>query len=345
MDSSVDRCAHNWALLKKAAIATGAFPGVLASQSIDRRLSDYLFPPIPGASEVPLGYDFASFDQDSIIKTLNVDGGVTNNNPYELATRYLEGLSPFPPLASGRDDLKHLDRALVTISPFPLNIPAMWTNQNVSTRVTSILLKVVAVLLTQSRFLTETAPGLWAKHKSGFRFVIEPTLPIASRALGAFAGFLDYTFRVHDYQLGRRACQKFLKSHFALPVSNSVIRDGLDAAAEARRMVLNKFALPSPPGLDSEAFVPIIPLCGPAAAIIPRPDSPTFDSRNVEDIAKRAKGRAKAILNKATRNSPLWFKLIVEPQLQIMISLSEPFIRRWMIAELEKSGLRQRRQR
>ena len=41
----------------------------------------------------------------------------------------------------------------------------------------------------------------------------------------AFGGFLAKEFRDHDYQLGSRNCQWFLKRHFGLLLANVVIQD------------------------------------------------------------------------------------------------------------------------
>jgi hypothetical protein len=54
---------------------------------------------------------------------------------------------------------------------------------------------------------------------------LPPALQCAS--LGAFGGFFERGFRAHDYALGRRNCQKFLRDHFILPVDNPIIGAGL----------------------------------------------------------------------------------------------------------------------
>jgi hypothetical protein len=72
----------------------------------------------------------------------------------------------------------------------------------------------------------------------------EPAL--ACGALYAFGGFIDEQFREHDFQLGRRNCQWFLRKHFMLHPSNPVF--GAEADANA------------PEGAER----PIIPLVGTA---------------------------------------------------------------------------------
>jgi hypothetical protein len=45
--------------------------------------------------------------------------------------------------------------------------------------------------------------------------------PIASGMLGGFGGFLSEVFRRHDFQLGRRNCQKFLRETFIIPLEDA----------------------------------------------------------------------------------------------------------------------------
>ncbi len=51
---------------------------------------------------------------------------------------------------------------------------------------------------------------------------------MASAILGGFGGFLAEAFRRHDFYLGRRNCQAFLRWHFALPETNRLF-DGFAA--------------------------------------------------------------------------------------------------------------------
>ena len=92
------------------------------------------------------------------------------------------------------------------------------------------------------------------------RWVISPSIDdttrnaLASACLGAFGGFLAKEFRDHDYQLGRRNCQWFLKQHFALPTSNVVIAD-----YAPNEGILQRFGTCLP---DGSRTLPLIPLLG-----------------------------------------------------------------------------------
>jgi hypothetical protein len=81
--------------------------------------------------------------------------------------------------------------------------------------------------------------------------------PIASGTLGGFGGFLSKKFRMHDFQLGRRNCQQFLRRYFSIPVSacshNPVFSHY--TSEELERFSFEK---------DGKKHMPVIPLVGSA---------------------------------------------------------------------------------
>jgi hypothetical protein len=50
------------------------------------------------------------------------------------------------------------------------------------------------------------------------------------RRVGGLWRVFERKFRAHDYQLGRRNCQRFLEKHFVLPLDNPIIARGLETA-------------------------------------------------------------------------------------------------------------------
>jgi hypothetical protein len=79
---------------------------------------------------------------------------------------------------------------------------------------------------------------------------------IASGLLGGFGGFVARSFRDHDFQLGRRNCQWFLRSSFALPEANPIIKSWLPSVDRKR--------FEAHGGKDRRAYYCLIPLCGAA---------------------------------------------------------------------------------
>ena len=78
-------------------------------------------------------------------------------------------------------------------------------------------------------------------------------------------GFLSEAFRRHDYQLGRRNCQQFLRKHFVLSERHPLFQGTCPPAALARYAVYRSldgrevWTYPHQ-GKEGECYLPIIPL-------------------------------------------------------------------------------------
>jgi predicted acylesterase/phospholipase RssA len=215
-----------WDQLSLAALSTGAFPIALLSRLM--RLSNpyydsrwYGAPPRPSYVK-RIGEPTAEGDY------LFVDGGVTNNEPFEIARRAL---------TNDPSGLLHNDpngatasRALVMIDPFPSDTTAEYTR--LQQELGPLVARLLAALLNQSRFRAEDLLGALDLDVRS-RFIIaplreqitpssgKPTPPmLACAPLQAFGGFLHKGFRQHDFELGRHNCQQFLQQWFTLPASN-----------------------------------------------------------------------------------------------------------------------------
>jgi Patatin-like phospholipase len=220
-----------WDLFRTAALATGAFPVGLAPRIIERPASDY-------ENQQRVGYDDSNrcfvgicpdsaFETDASYRFISVDGGTIDNEPLELARRYLSG--------GGHNDQngETADRAVVLIAPFPnFRKPPL---PDSSERMLHILPLLASALIDQARFKPDELEQA-ANDKIFSRFMICPIrsadgnlkaqqYPIASGALGGFSGFLHESFRRHDYLLGRRNAQAFLRWNFALPQENELFDD------------------------------------------------------------------------------------------------------------------------
>ena len=284
----------SWPLLKLAAKATGAFPLFLAPRQIDRAASDYYCSPWEPVSNVdpPEVPPHWPLKKNGIFTTLNVDGGVTDNDPFELAHDYLAIHNPQAVVDPETEELRNppeadkANCAVLTVAPFPADEifkPAYDFAGNSS--VFGMLPNLFTVLISQSRFLGESLAAVMS-GESYSRFVLAPSddgLPdkkaLQCGLLGAFGGFFERGFRAHDYQLGRRNCQKLLKDHFRLAVSNPIIEAGLSKLnAAGQATVMNSF---DPKNLGT---LPIIPLCGTAVEEVPDPQRATITSERLETI-------------------------------------------------------------
>jgi hypothetical protein len=305
-------------LLAAAALATGAFPLGLAARPLTRRFADLKhgqrvgferiidgqleFVNVPPLEPTPAG------DSDFVA----VDGGVIDNEPFELARRYLSNRNTQNP--ENRDGIKTRYSVLL-IDPFPNRVA--WPASANNDRLSAVLFPLLSALIDQARFKPQELT--LAIDRSVFsRHVISPepvadseaarALPIACGALGGFSGFLDKSYRHHDYLLGRRNAQAFLRWHLCLPKSNPLfdawrtaapgqdkkwfVRDvsewprgqklGPDGDLEFRLKRLPKYA--GTPDGESEEVLPIIPLARHLREPIeitaddrPRPDEVDLD--------------------------------------------------------------------
>lgn len=294
-----------WPLLKEAAKATGAFPLFLAPRKIDRSAGDYLNSPWEPLSVIdpPPVAPHWPLHADDTFTTLNVDGGLTDNDPFELAHDFLAIHNPLAtpnPQTGELENPRPADKAncaVLTVAPFPSDdLYDSRYNFETNGSVLGMIPNLLTALLGQSRFLGESLTAV-VDGTSFSRFVLAPSdfenpakNALQCGLLGAFGGFFERGFRAHDYQLGRRNCQKFLSDHFRLAVGNPIVAAGLDGFDAATRLaVIHKF---DPQQLNS---LPLIPLCGSAVAEVPAPARATITSARVADVLNWIVNRMRAV--------------------------------------------------
>jgi len=220
----------DWGVYRATALATGAFPVGLAPRIIERSDTAFYRAARTFGYQDPLTQKFClvtpdiSFNEVAPYSFVSVDGGVIDNAPLELARRYLSGSAAVHNDRSGDG----ADKAVLLIAPFP-NFAATPPEDD-NDLLTSVLQRLLAALIDQARFKPEELQ-LAANDTCFSRFMISPTrigngspaakqFPIACGVLNGFGGFLHESFRRHDYLLGRRNAQAFLRWNFGLPETN-----------------------------------------------------------------------------------------------------------------------------
>lgn len=273
-----------WELLRTAAMATGAFPIFLAPREIKRQKSDYARPlwqsvnPGAAGTTTPMQPAWPAQMPDPFV-TVNVDGGVIDNDPFDLAHDYLASLNPQSANNQNPRQPEAADRAVVTISPFPsrMNFDANADFEK-EAEVGTALSSLASTLIASSRFFGESLALIVDGTFS--RFMIAPSgkqVPgqqaLQCGSLGAFGGFFEKKFRQHDYQLGRRNCQQFLRTQFLLPTANPIIAGGLPTDAAKRAAIVQQFGGPTPSDNFQQwrEWIQVIPLCGAVAVEEPVP--------------------------------------------------------------------------
>jgi predicted acylesterase/phospholipase RssA len=357
--------APEWGTLRTSAMATGAFPIFLAARILSRNRCEYT-PPMweSVTAEItgnppPVSPNFPP-NTPNPMQTLNVDGGVTNNNPFIYAHDYLARLNP----PVDRNQLTvpggEVDRLVINVAPFPTT-NAFDVNYNpiTASNVFSIIGTLFSALLSQSRFFGEAlthvmngttfdrfviAPSdqeLVDRYKGKKREDAPPALQCAT--LGAFGGFFCRGFRAHDYELGRRNCQKFLQDWFALPQDNPLIEAGLRASGGQRDTIVQKFGVPPPLAYKESAeqpsaanratagpnWIPVIPLCGTAVEPIAPIPRVMITGKMLDNILDLIMQRFKAVMSVVLSN-------VRSTPLRLFLRLGQPVIR-----SLARSPLRE----
>ncbi|MGP0173819.1 patatin-like phospholipase family protein [Pseudomonas sp. NCHU5208] len=300
-----EKLAQPWQDYATAALGSGAFPVGLSARSIaGQTYAQHLQRSWPLASLYSSGGSAhlePSFPEqlkspnNQPIPYVTVDGGVLNNEPFEMA-RW--SLMEKPPLPNPRDEDngKRVDRAVIMIDPFPEADDYPLTDA-LDLSLMSVIGKILPALKNQARCKLDEIVA--AMELSYSRFLIAPRrydkdgnaqrYGIACGLLGGFGGFLSERFRAHDYQLGRLNCQRFLAQYFALPEGYRIVQQGYQGLDESRQ---KDFAC-SPAGITSR---PLIPLLGAATAEIEALPWPRVLRSEVEEMVSRAMVRANALV-------------------------------------------------
>lgn len=294
----------SWKLLAQAALASGAFPVGLAPRQLVRPAGDYRTRDWAVPLDEPRTEDgdeicqeMRRVDPDWKMKGdhrydfLCVDGGLMNNEPLELAREQLA------PRKSGRNERhpSRARRAVLMIDPFPSEMPET-DGYDVRDALPQVVTQMFSALKAQARFKPDELM-LATREDVYSRFMIAPVreeagataeYPLACGSLGAFGGFLSKDFRVHDFFLGRRNCQRFLQRWFALPADagNPLFTDWTDDMKD-------QFTVER----DGKRFFPIIPVVGEEAnRPVELPDWPTYTQTQLQELKGRVEDRANHVV-------------------------------------------------
>ncbi|KGO86177.1 hypothetical protein Q765_12755 [Flavobacterium rivuli WB 3.3-2 = DSM 21788] len=245
------------ATAKDAAMATGAFPAGLKPRILVRE-KKYV-------EQIPwLDYVFKNTPlTDDLVTTLNVDGGVINNEPFEKVRDLLNDIylkeygagfisedAKEKALADINCDYNTFENTVLMIDPFPsVQADPFVMDSDIMT----VLPNTLSAMLSQMRAKPKEYKDAMVLN-DGSRFIISPSRiiknlkgedeevfgekAIACGNLSGFGGFLNKEFRIHDYYLGRYNCEIFLRDYFTVPESalynNEIFKEGYKNADWAK---------------------------------------------------------------------------------------------------------------
>lgn len=225
----------NVATARDAAMSTGAFPAGLKSRTLKRE-SKYVNknPWLKGVTDVnPI--------QTQTLSTLNVDGGVINNEPFERVREVLTGITG----QSNIDEYQAFGTfksTVLMIDPFPSEKPQAFVPDQHLFRVMGLTLNaMMEQLRAKPANLVDAmdsnkagqyliAPSRIRPKLTGEQELVQGSKAIACGGFDGFSGFMNKEFRVHDYFLGRFNCEMFLRNYFTIPFEaldkNEIFRQG-----------------------------------------------------------------------------------------------------------------------
>ncbi len=290
----------DWKFMEQYLLGTSGLPAGWPAVQVSRPAGDYSYRYVTStyAGSAHTGWltpDWSKFvapgtNANTRYLFLSLDGGLTNDDPIELARTWLAGIEGHNPREGA-----NANRAVIVIDPFsdPPDKPLVTDPGPFK-----ILFSLLGVLVQSSRYSTADL-SLFLDRSVYSRYLVTPirshpagnkghlagSQAIASSRLSAFMGYMCKQFRVHDFMLGRRNCQAFLRGWFSLPPGNTTVFSYPTPA-------------PIPAGHPNAGELPIIPLYGTAAAEQPEPGWPegAFDP---DDIRKQLRARLRALLKLA----------------------------------------------
>ncbi|WPU94872.1 patatin-like phospholipase family protein [Mucilaginibacter sabulilitoris] len=260
---------QNIEILKAAAMSTGAFPVGLESRTLSRQReyiedSKYLNLRLAGQDDNRVKYHFLP---EGAFVSLNVDGGVINNEPFEVTQQLLDDRRRKAMSAADAENYTpktsaaEFDSLVLMIDPFPSEEtpePTVFVPQQAWKKVVP---SVLSAMIGQLRLKDEQVKRAYLDDDYT-RFLVMPvrsingenqTYTIACGSLGGFGGFFSKAFRKHDFYLGRRNCQRFLQAYLTVPeeAKNPILEYGFEGITDFRYTV-NKDD-------KSTTYVPLIP--------------------------------------------------------------------------------------
>ncbi|MBD2446627.1 patatin-like phospholipase family protein [Nostoc sp. FACHB-152] len=293
-----------WQLMVDAALASSAYPVGLAPRNLVRTsIKEYEKHQwkVPTLISTGQCYTYRSIAPDiSLVGTgpyefVAVDGGTVNNEPIELVRGLLrdgEQQNPREP--------QQAKRATVLIDPFPNDVAV----ENPKYDLLNIVMRLFYSLMANARFKPEEL--ILAQDEDIYsRFLISPVRdgnrlsPLACGSVRAFGGFLHQSFRHHDYILGRRNCQKFLKDYFVLSPSNSLFNCWPETLKNHPKWQVRK------QDQDNPYFLPIIPLVGSAAKEVPLAEWPQYPQEQLDSLENQIKARFQDAFPRLIKQLPL----------------------------------------
>ena len=287
-NTSLPAFAAGYTQLKAACLATCAIPGGFEARPITQDVAYYQArkPKTP------------AFPENYSNEFLAVDGGELNTQPFQVLH---DAMLPVGDAQNPRN-ASEVKRTLIMIAPletgdvFPIDY-------DISKDSLFDIIEPTLNSMRQEAMFSAQEITLAFDEDVYSRFIVAPVRNtnatsadrvspgITGSILGAFGAFLSRDFREHDFFLGRRNAQQFLRKSFALPSEDALQNPLFKLLANCDNY--NNFTFKDADGVD---YLPIIPLCGSAKNDTYFPQWPTGKGYDLIDIENKLAVRIDEIL-------------------------------------------------
>lgn len=312
--------------LKEMTLSTAAYPiGLKARQpSIHAKYlsqyTDFLFPPYVGANGEIVPYQRPKLVPPKTVQGDKynfraIDGGLINNEPFGLGGVVLQQKDP--------ESYKKEKYAIIMIDPFPYQ-----EKKEIESKVDMISIgKLLFSALRNHAFFSQTGIQDIILTQYNTRFLILPSKketnddPLAAGPIFGFAGFLQKSFRQHDYELGRKNCQDFLRYHFGIELGQ--VKKKLESEPHASAM--ERFVIRKMDTKEPYAY-PIIPDFH--EEVITEPKFPKVkETEVVDEVAQAMISRIKILIKSIDKTSTRW---LVKAEMLLFQSILRKAIKKYL---------------
>lgn len=303
-----------WKQLIDSCPATAAFPVGFRPRSLTRKLKEYtgkLF--YLNYTEPFSKIDYSTLQPawdatDEEFNMVYLDGGTFNREPHDIARASIIESLKIKEKQIPNDGIK-TNACVILIDPFPSNFDSLETPGSVK-KVPDLFHQpqyILGAMTDQGRFRPDWIEKAVDDNYYS-RYLISPIRrnadgnieeqPLAGGLLGAFSGFIDKSYRLHDYNLGHYNTNRFLSTNFTVPIGNEVV----DYYQKANDVLKEKYEAVGwyipPTNNDKSGHCQIIPrMTEPSASSSTQPEWPSITGDQWDILYDLAIERAKQLID------------------------------------------------
>ncbi|MEP7257623.1 MAG: patatin-like phospholipase family protein [Flavitalea sp.] len=212
---------ENIETLLMSAPATGAFPLGLKARLVKRKARYLWEHPFVNKGSF-LKEQIHLNEKDGYYISLNADGGAVNNEPVEVMRDFMLSMRKkyYKDIPEESSATALTNSTVILIDPFPSSDMRMKIPDESSAHLKTFTPSLLNAMSSQLLFDAKKALDAYNKENYGLHLMapskddMRPEYALACGSLRGFGGFLNKDFRIHDFFLGRKNCQSFLRKYF-----------------------------------------------------------------------------------------------------------------------------------